>query len=130
MKGNLKYGLFVTFFLLSACGREQEVDKQTESVDSGDLSISISVEIDEEEIDDLHKEVDVEEGDILLDVMQSAYDIDIEDGFLTKIEEYEQNPDTNQWWLYEVNNEQVMIGANEYEVEDQDEIRWILNELE
>lgn len=102
----------------------------TEETTEETVSLSISIEVDEEEIPELSSDIEADAGETLMDVMVQEYDVEEEEGFLNSIEGYEQDPDSNRWWMYEINGEQPTVGANDYVVEDGDEVKWMLNELE
>lgn len=124
-------GLLSVVFVLGACGNpavEEASTTDTTTVDT--VQLTIEVEVDEEIIPELTSEVETESGSTLMEVMEQEYTVENEEGFISAIEGYEQNPDENRWWLYEVNGEQPTVGAEDYVVEEGDEISWMLNELQ
>lgn len=86
--------------------------------------ITISKDKNEEVITE--KEVAIEEGAILLDVMKENFDIKEDDGFVTSIEGVEQDEEEGKYWLYSVNGEMGEVGAGEYELSVGDEVNFDL----
>ncbi|PXW91706.1 uncharacterized protein DUF4430 [Streptohalobacillus salinus] len=113
--------LIVGLLLLVGCNTE------TASDDKIDISVIISIDNDEERLVD--ETLSVEEGAILLDVLDEQYDIQKSDeGFIEGIEGQEQYD--NHYWFYEVNDEEAYVGAGEYELADQDVVHFDLHEYE
>ena len=81
----------------------------------------------EEMVDDT---IEADENDNLLDIMIENYDIEVtEEGFIEAIEGAEQDVSANLFWVYEVNEEMVPVGAEEFIPEDGDSIVWELTEF-
>ncbi|GAB2319515.1 hypothetical protein IRB23SM22_17740 [Alkalibacterium sp. s-m-22] len=81
----------------------------------------------EEMVDDT---IEADENDNLLDIMIENYDIEVtEEGFIEAIEGAEQDVSGNLFWVYEVNEEMVPVGAEEFIPEDGDSIVWELTEF-
>lgn len=130
-----KFGLIlVTALSLAACGDmgtqeavSSESNSLVESQTKEMLSVAISLEQDEEEIEGKTKELEVEVGTTVLDLLSEQYKVVEEDGFIVSIEGIEQDEEAEKYWMYEVNNEEATVGAAEYEVEDGDQVKWFLN---
>lgn len=121
--------------LLGACGttatkEKTSVSTEVEVVDEKTIPVSVKIIVDEEEVSDLTKEIEAEEGQSLMDVMKENYEIDEEDGFLKGIEGYEQSEEDNKWWMFQVNGEEGEVGAADYEVLENDDITWELTKFE
>lgn len=77
------------------------------------------------------EEVVFEEPAILMDVMEENLElVATDDGFIESIQGYEQNPDNNAYWMYQVNEEMAPVGANEFELRDGDRVEWVLEPLD
>ncbi len=130
-----KIGLIlVTALSLAACGdmgTQEAVSSESSSLVESQtkemLSVAISLEQDEEEIEGKTKELEVEAGTTVLDLLSEQYKVVEEDGFIVSIEGIEQDEEAEKYWMYEVNNEEPTVGAAEYEVEDGDQVKWFLN---
>lgn len=130
-----KFGLIlVTALSLAACGdmgTQEAVSSESSSLVESQtkemLSVAISLEQDEEEIEGKTKELEVEAGTTVLDLLSEQYKVVEEDGFIVSIEGIEQDEEAEKYWMYEVNNEEATVGAAEYEVEDGDQVKWFLN---
>lgn len=69
------------------------------------------------------------EGEKLLDVMKRNLELEEKDGFITSIDGHTQDEDSNKYWLYTVNGEMAEVGANQFELQDKDEVVFTLEEL-
>lgn len=120
-------------FLVTACGSSnQEAEStaatstETSSVEAT-IAVSFSFEEDGEEKADLAKEVDVQEGQNVLDALKENYEVVEEGGLVSSIGGYEQIEKESKYWLYTVNDEQPTVGASDYILEEGDEVKWSLN---
>ena len=93
-----------------------------------DFSISIVVKDHDEEI--FNKEIEVVSGKILLSILNENLKIEEENGFITSIEGRSQNPEENIYWLYFINGEFAEVGANVYEVKENDKIEFNLKNID
>lgn len=71
--------------------------------------------------------LDVADDSTLLDIMSQHYDLIVtDDGFIESIEGINQIPEENLFWVYEVNEETVNVGAADFVPEEGDDIVWEL----
>lgn len=129
--------LFVVVALLGACGTSDEQENgttnnstqssETELADeaeeqSDEIDITISKNEGEETLD--QKTVSIEEGAILMDIMQEHFELDTEfDGsFVVGIDGVGPEEDEEVAWMYSVNGDEPNVGADEYELEFGDEV--------
>ena len=134
----LSTGLIITGCTTDTVDAPEETDTpetaeveetDTTAEDSTEVTATIDILIDGEAVADLSEEVTVEEGTYLLDVMYELYDIDAsEAGFISRIEDYEQDLDAERYWLSYMDGEMLPVGAAEYELEDGDSIEWRLED--
>ncbi len=61
--------------------------------------------------------------------MKENIEIEETDGFINSINGVEQSEKENKFWVYTVNDEQVTVGAGEYELLDGDQVIWELTEF-
>lgn len=125
--------------LLVGCGN-QATDASTEAgatdtesveVVAEEKVVTVAVYVDGEFIEDLGKEVTVEEEQSVLEIMDEYYDINgADEGFISAIEGYEQDDSEGLYWLYYVNDEMAEVGAADYIPELADEIQWKLEKFE
>ncbi|SEK17926.1 protein of unknown function [Carnobacterium iners] len=122
--------------ILTACGApannesasSQVVPEQASSISIPEtVEATIVFEVDEEEQADMARSLKVEEGTTLLDAMNVEYEVKETDGFITAIDGIEQDDSKNKWWLYSVNGEDGTVGAADYEIKEDDQIKWTLN---
>ncbi|MBO4107281.1 DUF4430 domain-containing protein [Streptococcus suis] len=108
--------------VLLACQTEdfEELDTQTYTAQ---LTVEFGERTDQ-------KQVTVEPGDSVMDVLDDAYEIEEDAGLITVIDGVSQDPATNTYWMYDVNGELAPKGAEEQLVQENDEIRFYLEAFE
>lgn len=120
-------------FLVTACGSSNQEAESTAATSTqassveATVAVSFSLEEDGKEMTDLAKEVDVQEGQNVLDALKENYEVVEEGGLVSSIEGYEQVEKESKYWLYSVNDEQPTVGASDYILEEGDEVKWSLN---
>lgn len=131
--------LLSSTLLLAACGQTTtevvespatETVERVESDQSQEVVINVTVSVDGEVIDDGEKEIEVEEGQKLLELMEANFEVEQTDGFISSINGYEQDEDSGKYWLYDVNGKMAEVGAQELELSDGDHIEWKLEAFE
>lgn len=133
-----KVGFVVlTALSLAACGdtntqeaASSEQSNLAESQTKELLSIVSSLEQDGEEIDGATKELEVEEGTTVLELLKEQYEVVEEDGFIVSVNGMGQDKEAGKYWMYEVNDKEPTVGAAEYVVKDGDQVKWFLNALQ
>ena len=134
----LRIGIvFAAILLLAGCGADggsgeddasmNDTAEQTEENDAAEQNedtvlITISIDEGSEYVDE--KEIPVEEGDILMDVMKENFYVEEEEGFITSIERVSADEDEEKGWIFYVNGEMAMAGAEEYELSPGEEINF------
>lgn len=129
--------LFFASITLAACGTTETDGTDTSSVAESvassvqenpeTISVTISVAVDGEEIEEGNKALEVEPGAILLDVVKENYEVVEEDGFITSINGHEQDTEAGKYWLFDVNGEMAPVGANEFELSEGDLVEFNLS---
>lgn len=123
----LKKFLFIFFItgLLVACSNESENTNTTVSTnDTSDTeevaedSVRITISINEGEQYVSEEEIPIEEGDILMDVLEENFYIETDQSgqFITSIERVAASDEDKTAWMYFVNDEMATVGAAEYEL--------------
>lgn len=116
--------IILMFSLVALIGCQQDTG-QTETDKKIEVTIVISINNGEEVI--ATKQSSVDQGTLLLDYLEENFDIQkSNDGFITAIEGYEQQDD--YFWIYEVNEEPVFVGAGDYQLMPNDSIVFDLRE--
>ncbi|ADU28761.1 DUF4430 domain-containing protein [Evansella cellulosilytica] len=64
----------------------------------------------------------IDEGDTVMDVMESNFAIDNNNGFIEAIDGIYNAEGETYAWMYSVNGEQPTVGAEEYDLEAGDEV--------
>ncbi|HLS08599.1 DUF4430 domain-containing protein [Lentibacillus sp.] len=122
--------LLVVIGLLAGCGAGEE--EQTES-NNGNLQTATNESADGELSEDeiritiskdngteyiAEEEIEIEEGAILMDVLQDNFYVETGEGgqFITSIERVPAEENEQKAWLFEVNGEMADVGAAEYEL--------------
>lgn len=103
---------------------------QSEEVAEDAIRITISINEGEEFVDE--KEVVVEDGELLMDVMEENFYIETAyDGkFITSIERVAADEEEKTSWTLFINGEMAMVGAADYEVSQGDIILFDLQSWE
>lgn len=128
--------------LLVACGNEdsssnakqnQEDNTSTNETNEQqeETSITVTLTKDKEAETLEEKEVVIEEGDILLDVMKENFDIEEkEPGYIMAIDGIIADEAESMFWALSINGEMSMVGASEVELEDGDIVNFDLQSWE
>lgn len=114
-----------TLFLVG-CTTEESTTKPTEEVVQSEEFV-MEVVADEEVVTSESLVTDGETN--LLDLTKDNLDVVEENSFITSIEGIEQSESDNKYWVFEVNDEMVNVGAEEYIVEPGEKVSWILMEF-
>lgn len=127
--------LLASTLVLVGCGQttqtEETASTPVESSEQAVLAeVTVSVTVDGEEIDEGEQVLEVEEGAILLDVMEEHYELEEADGFISAINGYEQDEEAGKYWLFDLNGEMAEVGAAELELSDGDLVEWKLEAFE
>lgn len=119
--------------LVTACGSNNQ-ETESSSATSSEVSsvetaitVSFTFEEDDKEIADLAQEIDIEEGQTVLEALKENFEVVEEGGLVSSIEGHEQDETESNYWLYTVNDEQPTVGAADYVLKDGDEVKWSLN---
>lgn len=137
------FGRLATFLfsgvLLVGCGNQvadAPADTDAEEIESVEVVaeekvVTVAIYVDGESVEDLEKEVLVEEEQSVLEIMDEHYDINgADEGFISAIEGYEQDDAEGLYWMYYVNEEMAPVGAADYIPEASDAIEWKLEKFE
>ncbi|GAB3791723.1 DUF4430 domain-containing protein [Virgibacillus kimchii] len=130
-----KIGIFFAVVsLLAGCGADDNnqedasvTDPDGEQTENNDVAenedtvlITISIGEGSEYLDE--KEIPIEEGDILMDVMKQNFYVEEEGGFITSIERVSAEEGEEKGWIFFVEGEMSMVGAEDYELSPGEEI--------
>ncbi|SDI97535.1 DUF4430 domain-containing protein [Salimicrobium halophilum] len=112
--------------ILSGCqaesGSSEGQEEQAQVEEGVEATIELTKNEGAEEI--AEKDITVEEGTVLLEAMEENFDLETQDGFITGIEGVSAEEGEQMAWIYTINGEEAMVGAGEYEIEEDDEIRF------
>ncbi|REJ08963.1 DUF4430 domain-containing protein [Halobacillus trueperi] len=115
--------LMLAVAVLAGCGAQEEKETSTtqeEQVQEVTVQVQLSKNDGEEMM--AEDEITVEKGTTLMEVMEDNYEVEQSEGFINSIEGIAGNQEEKMAWMYTINGDEAMVGANEYEVEDGDEI--------
>lgn len=103
----------------------QGLASNTPSTADQDQEVRVMILTPDEEVAD--DTIMIADDTTLMELMQQHYDIIVtDDGFIESIEGVEQNQDESLFWIYEVNEETVNVGAESFIPEENDLITWEL----
>ncbi len=128
--------VFMVVVLLAGCGTEDSTDQATQkeannttenqgsNTEQSEETVLITITKDHGEEYIHEKEVPIEEGDILMDVMEENFYIETEQNgtFITSIERVAAKEGEKKGWIYTVNGEMAKVGAAEYELKPDDKV--------
>lgn len=118
------FAISLALTLLTGCGTDaqsgQAEGDQSEQKQEISATIILTKHDGEEKV--ANKEVSVESGTTLMEVMKSHFDIEESSGFINGINGISMDEEKKMAWIYTINGEEAMVGANEYELEQGDEI--------
>ena len=92
------------------------------------VAISITKKKGEETV--AKKEIPIEGGAILMDVLKENFEVEEDGGFITSIEGIEANESEKMAWLFFVNDESAKVGANQLELSPGDTVHFDLQSWE
>ena len=107
--------------VLTGCqsGSEESSQAQQEQQEQVPVKVTISQGEGEEMV--AEKELEVEEGTSLMEVLKYNFEeVEEKDGFVTKIEGIEANEGEQKAWFFTINGEDASVGAKEYKVKEND----------
>ncbi|RWZ60227.1 DUF4430 domain-containing protein [Halobacillus fulvus] len=127
---NKMYALLVAFLMavgiLAGCGTTQSTDSQeveeAPAAEEQSQEVSVTVEVNDEGENLATEEITVEQGTTLMEIMKDNFDVEETEGFINAIEGIQGSEEEKMAWMFNINGEPAMVGANEYEVEQGDEI--------
>ena len=104
-------------------------NESSQELAEDEVRITISIDHGSEHINE--ESISIEEGDILLDVLEENFYIESDDsGFITSIERVEASDEEKTAWIYTVNGEMATVGAGDYELSPGDEVVFDLQSWE
>lgn len=92
------------------------------------VMISITKKKGEESV--AKKEIPIENGAILMDVLKENFEVEEDGGFITSIEGIEANESEKMAWLFFVNDEPAKVGASDLELSPGDNVHFDLQSWE
>lgn len=136
--------LVVIIGVLGGCGSEDANDEQTnatndqseasENTASDDekqeekVTVSITKKKGEETV--AEKEIPIEDGAILMDVLMENFEVEEKGGFINSVEGIKADKSKNMFWSISVNDETASVGAGELELSPGDNVNFDLQSWE
>lgn len=130
-------------FLLAVClgfyfsetqndfGANIDNQENMEEFENNEHLATVSVTFAGEEIEGSPVEIELKSEIDLMTYMVQHFDvIGADEGFITSINDVEQDESEGLYWLYYINEEMPSVGAGDYIVEDGDLIEWKLESFE
>ena len=91
------------------------------------VSYTLTINVGDKTVEQLNIEAETTKS--LLDTMKEKLELEETDGFITSICGHSQNYETNEYWVYTVNGESIMVGAADYYPNNNDVIIFSLQEI-
>ena len=131
--------LFLSIGLLLGCSTDSSeqnnsntrvsTNESSQELAEDEVRITISIDHGTEHVNE--KSISIEEGDILLNVLEENFFIESDDSdFITSIERVEASDEEKTAWMYTVNGEMATVGAGDYELSPGDEVVFDLQSWE
>ncbi len=121
---------------LVACGGEESTQssesKNNVSQEEKQEIVQVTISQNNGEKTITEKEVKIEEGTTVMDVMKNNFEIETASGggFITTIEGLKAEKSEKMAWFFTVNGEEAQVGAKEYELEPGDKLVWDMHSWE
>lgn len=132
------FTVLVTLVVLAACGNDESPNNAAQSQNQNEnqanttetseqqeeATIKIVLSKDKEAEILEEKEVEINEGDNLLEVMKENFDVEEKDGFINSLEGLALDEENKMSWMFSVNGESSLVGAAEVELKDGDVVNF------
>jgi hypothetical protein len=113
----------VTLATLAGCQPNEsktQASSTTSTVEVAKQEAKITLKEDNNQI--ATKTVQFKTGESLYDAMKANFAIKDEDGFITSIDDHQQDKAKNKYWTYTINGEMAMKGAKDITLKENDTI--------
>lgn len=109
--------------MLAGCGAQEEGDESNATQEEAQ-EVTVQVDVSKNNGEEMlaEEEITVEEGTTLMEVMEDNFEVEQTEGYINSIEGIAGDDKEKMAWIYTINGEDATVGANEYEVEEGDEI--------
>ncbi|GAB3052645.1 DUF4430 domain-containing protein [Virgibacillus ainsalahensis] len=130
--------LMLVIGVLAGCGaNDSQQEESTEAsqeqpAETQESEESVTITLSKDDGDEVitEEEVAIEEDAILMDVMEENFDIEHDGGFITSIDGIAPEEGEEKSWMFFVNGETAMVGAEELELSPDDEVTFDLQAWE
>lgn len=119
---------FLMFIGLSACTLQEQSKNPTEISTKQTIQATIRIKVEGKVIEE--KNTSVQEKTTVYDLLKQEVSFVDDNGFITQIDEYKQNPQENKYWLYTINGKQAQKGVKDTFVKNNDNIEFTLEKIE
>lgn len=119
--------LFMVASALLVTGCVNTVEEEPVAIEHSEEVEQIEVRILLKDVDDemyINERIEVEEGSTLSEVMEENFNTVIEDGFLVSIDEFENDPSSNIFIVYDINDEMGTEPVEDLILQDGDKVLW------
>lgn len=119
--------LFMVASALLVTGCVNTIEEEPVAVEHSEEVEQIEVHILLKDVDDemyINERIEVEEGSTLSEVMEENFNTVIEDGFLESIDEFANDPSSNIFIVYDINDEMGIEPVEDLVLQDGDKVLW------
>lgn len=102
---------------------------QANPVEQAETKITVTLQITKDG-KTASQEVVAEQGDSVMDVLEDYHQVEEDNGMVTAIDGVSQNPSTNTYWMYKINDQMADKGAEELKLAAGDTIEFYLETFE
>ncbi|HIW90002.1 MAG TPA: DUF4430 domain-containing protein [Candidatus Ligilactobacillus excrementipullorum] len=114
--------LLATVVLASCAGGNQTQQPQ-------EKTLRVSYQLKHENKALAKKTVTVKPGSNVLQGLKKAWNVKLEQQMVTEIKGHAQNPDLDEYWVYEVNGKEAKKGVTEQKLHNKDHVVFILKDI-
>lgn len=116
--------VLLPLLILTACSTKATNSSNSSQTSVSSTSGTVKLVVKDEDDTIMDETVAFEEGDTVMDVLEEHCDVEAEDGFITSINDIEQDADKGLYWMFDVNGELGSKAADQLEVNDGDNIEF------
>ncbi|MEN2766148.1 DUF4430 domain-containing protein [Ornithinibacillus xuwenensis] len=102
---------------------EQSNESENNSEQQEEASVHIKLSQDKEAEVIEEKDIVIEDGDTLMDVLKANFEVEEKDGYVNSIEGInDKDKELKKFWMISVNGKAAEVGANDIVLKDGDEV--------
>lgn len=123
----LLLSIFLGLFMISGCQSSQTKEQQSSTqATSQQVKSSAVIKLIADEKTITSKTIDYQNGESLLAVLKQNFAIKEKNGFITSIDDHNQDESNNKYWTFTINGNMSEKGAADTKLENKDKVVFTL----